>query len=70
MCAAGEVVVRQGWPCRQMCVLQQGLLAVHIDGVLVEVLKPGDQAGEEALLTMPSEGLLQQVCRTRWLLGV
>ena len=53
--------MRQGWPCRQMVVLQQGLLAVRIDGQLAEVLRPGDQAGEEALLTVPTEAQLKQV---------
>lgn len=53
--------MRQGWPSRQMVVLQQGLLAVHVEGQLEEVLRPGDQAGEEALLTVPSEQQLTKV---------
>ena len=54
--------MKQGWPSRIMYFVQRGAVMLVQDGVAIELIGPGQFFGGEALLRLPNNEQLQQVC--------
>ena len=59
--AAGEVVIRQGWPAAHMYFIRSGYVDLIMDKLVVDTLREGDFFGEDALLSLPPADMLARV---------
>ena len=58
----GEQILKQGWPGRNLYFVRAGFVDLTIDGTVADTVHPGDMFGEVALLALPPEDELTQVC--------
>ena len=58
---AGEEIMRQGWPAKQVYFIRSGYVDLIMNKAVVDTLRDGDFFGEAALMELPSAQELQQV---------